>query len=272
MASVLFFIAFAAFTAGYFLLLNGMTLSVLTILWLVVALALAFASSFVLLGISMALVGRFRKNPSYKDKVIHGYIISVMRLLTRLMRLKIHASGLENIPEYPVILVGNHQAMYETLVIKPLIPKQPVIYIAKESLFKLPIANRVIRQSGNIPIGRLADRSAVKAILKGVERYNDGHSVVIFPEGRRSHTNAMIDFKPGAFKLAMRPKAPILPFTIYNFVQLWRGWPFKRHHVYIHFHPPLTYDAYKEMTTQALSNYIKGIIQSQLDVFEKSTP
>ena len=94
--------------------------------------------------------------------------------------------------------------------------------------------------------------------------------VVIFPEGTRSKSNEMGEFKAGSFKLAMKPKAPILPMTIYNMHRAWKGWPFIRQHVYIHFHPIVTPKEYEHLTSQALSNKIRHIIQSKIDEFDQA--
>ena len=41
-----------------------------------------------------------------------------------------------------------------------------------------------------------------------------GGSVMIFPEGGRTRTGAVMPFKPGVIKLAMETKVPIIPVTI----------------------------------------------------------
>ncbi len=267
MISILFFTVFTIAIFGFGALFGAYTLAWTSVLWWVLSVGLAFLLSMLLLVLSMFVMGRLKKNANYDDQGMHAYVVGVMRLLTRLLRLKVVVSGKENIPDYPVILTGNHQTYYEILVIKPLLDHLPLVYIGKEVLFKLPIAAPVIEKSGNVPIAKLADRSAVKAILTGVKRYEAGHPVVIFPEGRRSHGQSMIDFKAGAFKLAMRPKAPILPFTIYNFINVWKGWPFKSQKVYIHFHKVIQPSEYEAMNTQALSDHVRAIIEEKLSDF-----
>ncbi|MEX2327176.1 MAG: lysophospholipid acyltransferase family protein, partial [Pseudomonadales bacterium] len=48
------------------------------------------------------------------------------------------------------------------------------------------------------------------------DRIKDGISVVFFPEGTRSRTGDLREFKKGAFRLATELGLPILPVTIHN--------------------------------------------------------
>ncbi len=236
--------------------------------WLA-SLLLGLLSGFVALFLLMACYGRFQKGDQTKNMRNHRFVMSLMHFVMRVLRAKIIVSGTENIPDEPFVMVSNHQTNFDIIAIKPLIKNQPMIFIAKHSLFKWPVIGHLVKLLGNISIYRLSDRSAIKSILAGIKQYENGVPVSIFPEGTRSHGNEMIDFKAGAFKLATKPKAPILVVSIYNFCSLLKYWPIKRHNVYIHIHPVISPDEYEDMNTQALSKHVKAIIQSQLDRFEK---
>ncbi len=80
----------------------------------------------------------------------------------------------------------------------------------------------------------------------------------------------MIDFKAGAFKLAMKPKADILIGTLYNFEKIFKTYPYKKHKGYIHISPVLKYEDYKDLNSIELSAKVKAIIQKQLDEFKKT--
>ncbi len=193
-----------------------------------------------------------------------------MRFLTRLLRLEFIVSGEENIPKNdPFIMVGNHQTNIDIIATKPFIKNQPLVFIAKQSVFNWPIVGRLAGLIGNIPIKRLADRSAIEAIIKGIKAYKRGVPVMIYPEGKRSKSNEMVDFKAGAFKLATKPKAPILVLSIYNFANLWKKWPFVKRKVYMHFHEVIPPEFYEDMKTSELSKHIKALIQTKLDEFSK---
>lgn len=56
----------------------------------------------------------------------------------------------------------------------------------------------------------------MEVIKKDIDRIENGHSLVIFPEGTRSEGKTIKDFKPGSLKLATKTKANIVPLTIIN--------------------------------------------------------
>ena len=270
MITALFSIVWFILTVTYAFLFGGFTLEPIALALWIAAVVLAFASTFALLLIFMSLYGRFQKGDQTKNMRNHKVVNSIMRFVIRALRLKIHASGLENIPQNePFVMVGNHQTNYDIIAVKPFVPEQPLIFVAKKSLFRWPVLGRLVGILGNVPIDRLTDRSAIEAIIKAIKQYKRDVPVVIYPEGTRSKSNTMRDFKPGAFKLATKPKAPILVTTIYNFCNTWKGWPFLRQHVYIHFHPVMRYEDYGHMNTQELSRHVRAMIEKQIEHFRE---
>ena len=180
-------------------------------------------------------------------------------------------TGLENIPKgNNFVYVSNHQENYDIPVLMPIFKNHPICFIAKESLFTVPIIGKWIGLLGNVPIGRMADREAAKSIINGIKRYKEGVPFGIFPEGKRSRSNEMTVFKPGAFKLAMKPKADILISTIYDMGVVFKKFPWKRYKVKVHFHPLLPYEEYKDMNSQQLSAHVKAIIQTKLDEYKNA--
>ena len=56
----------------------------------------------------------------------------------------------------------------------------------------------------------------IEVINQGIKRIENGYSVVIFPEGRRTNEDGVKEFKPGSFKLAFQANARIVPVSFYN--------------------------------------------------------
>jgi 1-acyl-sn-glycerol-3-phosphate acyltransferase len=87
-------------------------------------------------------------------------------------------------------------------------------WIAKEELFRPPLTGWAMRFSGDIPLRR-GEGESVRAMLAECERaLMGGISVMMFPEGTRSESGALGAFKDGAFALALRTHAPVLPIAI----------------------------------------------------------
>jgi 1-acyl-sn-glycerol-3-phosphate acyltransferase len=236
---------------------------------LIGSLGLAFLGAMVITLSFVRISAEFRKNKAIDDVFNHHIANSLLILARNLLRIKIIVSGREHIPSKPFILVANHQENYDIIVLKPIFEGLPLDFIAKEALFRTPIIGKWVQILGNIPISREADRAAAESIVRGIKLYKKGIPVGIFPEGKRSFSNTMLPFKAGAFKLAMKPKADLLVVTQYNVVNTFKGWPFKKQKIHVHIHPLVTYDAYKDKSSQELADFVKDMIQEQLDRFEE---
>ena len=56
--------------------------------------------------------------------------------------------------------------------------------------------------------------TAIQALTSAIR--NDGRSAAVFPEGTRSHSTTLGQFKKGAFLMALRAGVPIVPIVIHN--------------------------------------------------------
>jgi len=145
-------------------------------------------------------------------------IDAIVRLWARAI---VHAAGIELRTENTeridrqqrYIIVANHYSYFDIPCIFAAIP-QPIRFMAKVSLFKIPIFGWAIGRAGFIPIDRKNRRTAVKSFELAVERIRKGNTVVVFPEEGRSRERAMREFQRGGFLLALRSQLPILPVAI----------------------------------------------------------
>lgn len=124
-----------------------------------------------------------------------------------------NVEGLENIPEGECVFMSNHTSIFDIPIIISLVNKR-LGFIGKKELEKVPVAGFWANKGGNITIDRDNPREGMKAILKGVEHLNNGYSMVIFPEGTRSKTGELLEFKKGSLKLATKSKKTIVPVYI----------------------------------------------------------
>ncbi len=128
---------------------------------------------------------------------------------------RVEVKGMENLPPpgSNVCFVANHQSMLD---IPALISYADVWagFIAKKELNSVPVLNKWIRAMHCVYIDRKSPRSSIDAIFKGVDNIRKGIPMVIFPEGTRSRTGKLGEFKQGSLKLATRAKALVVPITI----------------------------------------------------------
>lgn len=128
----------------------------------------------------------------------------------------LHIHGEENLPqEGPVVFIGNHQGYADIVAFCAALSKHIQFgYVAKNELEKVPLYGAWIKRIRSVLIKRDDPRESLKTIEEGIELINKGFSMLIFPEGTRSKSAEMADFKRGAFKLATKPGVPIVPVTI----------------------------------------------------------
>ena len=207
------------------------SLYILSVLILVISPVISLMTQIVITHI----VGLLRKDKEYQNKFNHKFANSLLRLGLHLMRVKVVVTGRDNIPKTNFIVVGNHQENYDPLILKPIFKDHALSFIAKVALTKLPVFGRWISLIGGVFISKTADRSAAESIINGIKNYKAGMSMGIFPEGKRDFGNEMIDFKPGAFKLAMKPKADIIIATQYDTCTIFKKFPWKRYRVSIRY-------------------------------------
>ena len=154
-----------------------------------------------------------------------GLVRSTSPLIDRLIRFWarsiVHAAGLElsadNFqqmdPDKRYILVANHNSYLDIPCLLVTVP-QPLRFMAKISLFKIPLFGWGLKAAGFIPIDRKNRKTAVKSFDLAATRIRKGNSIVIFPEEGRSRTREMRPFQRGAFLLALKSELPLLPVAI----------------------------------------------------------
>jgi 1-acyl-sn-glycerol-3-phosphate acyltransferase len=116
-------------------------------------------------------------------------------------------------PGRSYVFLANHQSLFDVPALIATLPGQ-VRMVAKRSLFQIPLFGWALKASGTIPVDR-ADRSTARqTFASAAARLRDGTSILIFPEGTRSTTGALLPFQRGGFLLALRSGLPIVPVGI----------------------------------------------------------
>ncbi|HSW39824.1 MAG TPA: lysophospholipid acyltransferase family protein, partial [Acidobacteriota bacterium] len=84
----------------------------------------------------------------------------------------------------------------------------------KKEMMDLPLFSMVLKQLQFVPIDRMNSKQSRAGIEIAAELISRGNSFVAFPEGTRSRDGALGPFKKGAFIMAIKAGAPIVPITI----------------------------------------------------------
>jgi 1-acyl-sn-glycerol-3-phosphate acyltransferase len=115
-------------------------------------------------------------------------------------------------PRRPYVVVANHQSFVDILLISHL--PWEMKWLSKEDFFKYPLIGWMMRMAGDIRIVRGQRDSVVLAMAACRDRLDKRVSVMIFPEGTRSHDGELKQFKDGAFRLAIEAGVPVLPLAV----------------------------------------------------------
>ena len=121
-------------------------------------------------------------------------------------------NGLENIPNKPYILAGNHKSMLDIVLLITSIDDE-IHFMAKKELFDNFIIRNIFEKMGAFPVDR--NDIDISAIKKAFSIIRNGEVLGVFPEGTRNKTDEiLLPFKDGVSRIAVKNKALIVPFGI----------------------------------------------------------
>lgn len=142
--------------------------------------------------------------------------VSWLMFVTVFRARAMHASRVPR--EGALILAANHQSYLDPPLVGGFIAR-PATYIARAGLFSWGPFGAFLRALNCVPIkGGAGDSAAIKETLR---RLDEGHAVVIFPEGARSTDGAMQEYKRGVALLVKRSKCPVVPVAVEG---VWDAW------------------------------------------------
>ena len=131
---------------------------------------------------------------------------------------RIEISGIENVvaADGPVVIIGNHMSMMETLLLPVMIqPIKKVTFVVKESLLSYPVFKYVMRSRNPITVTRTNPRQDLKTVLnEGLDRLQNDFSIIVFPQTTRSHTFDAKQMSSIGVKLAKKAGASVVPLAL----------------------------------------------------------
>ena len=199
-----------------------------------------------------------------KSWVTHNIMKNIAKVFLKLyFRLK--GEGLENLPDGPFILAPNHQSFFDGLFVavflKNKLMKQTYFY-AKEKHVKNKFLKLVAAKS-NVIVMDLTDLKT--SLQKMAEVLKRGKNIIIFPEGTRTQTGEIGDFKKTFAILSRELNVPIVPVAISGaYDALPRGTHFPKPWTKINvkflkpvFPENLSYDSIKDIVQRKVSEQLK---------------
>lgn len=210
------------------------------------------------------------KGKQARDEYLANMVKTWSNFVLKIAGVTLTVVGKENIPNEPCVFVGNHQSNLDIPVI--LASTNGLTgAIAKKDMEKIPIVSYWMRQMHCVFLDRENPREALKAISEGVENLKNGYSMVIFPEGTRSRSNVMGEFKKGSMRLATKALAPIVPITIFDTNKAMEGnnGKVKKANAKLIIGEPIYLEGMSKEELADISQVVQNIIQKNLDDLNK---
>ena len=137
------------------------------------------------------------------SRAVYWFVRTVARL---------EVVGAGNVPmEGRVVVVGNHLSNFDPVLVCGCSPRR-MRAMAKREIFETPLVGWTVWAFGAFPVRRYsADFGALRV---GRNHLLAGRAVLVFPEGTRSPTQALMPALPGSAMLALLGDAPVVPVAV----------------------------------------------------------
>ena len=211
-----------------------------------------------------------RKMPmSIKFMKLKNLILKVNKNL----KLDFHVFGIENTQiDGFGCFTPNHQGAYDPVAVACTL-KKPTTFISKDDNKKLPFIGKIIYAMEGIFLNRKDLRDSLLVMQKMEnDLAEQNKNWIIFPEGTRVNDvrDDLLEFHKGAYKAAMKAKAPIIPTALYGtHLALSNKVKLRKYPIYVSYLKPLYVDDYKDMTVEEVTALCRSAIQEEVNRLRK---
>jgi 1-acyl-sn-glycerol-3-phosphate acyltransferase len=124
--------------------------------------------------------------------------------------------GLENLPlnDETILVAANHMSWFDVPALHGYLGSRKLWSFAKAELVNVPILGTYMKSAEHILISRHSRKSQMESLKNAIATIKQKRDVFIFPEGTRSLDGKLRPFKGGAFTIARKTGAKIVPVTL----------------------------------------------------------
>lgn len=146
---------------------------------------------------------------------LYRVAMRILRAGLRAGGIQVTVVGLENVPaDRSCIFMCNHVSNLDPPVVLPLLPGRSSVLLKRE-LMRIPLLGTAMRMAKFIPVERSRSREAAqRSVTMAAAALHSGLHILVYPEGTRSLTGRLSEFKKGPFFLARETQAAIVPVAV----------------------------------------------------------
>ncbi|MCP4897648.1 MAG: 1-acyl-sn-glycerol-3-phosphate acyltransferase [bacterium] len=189
------------------------------------------------------------------------------RTLGFITPMTVRVTGRDNIdPSMSYVIVSNHLSHYDIFVLYGWLGLD-IKWIMKQELRRIPALGYACQKLGHVFIDRRNRKAAIASVEAAKTRLKGGSSIVFFPEGTRSRTGELGQFKKGAFRMAIDLGWPLLPVSISGTRTILPSGTFDLMpgKATMHIHEPIPIEGFDESLLPELSQRARKAIASGLE-------
>jgi len=175
--------------------------------------------------------------------VLWGLVAGTVRL-----GFGLEVRGRENIPDGPAILAPNHASFLDGFMVFAGVPRRHRMrcyFLGLARFFDSALVKRLAARFRLISVdaGRIGETMRLSAHV-----LRNGGLLCVFPEGARTPTGELQEFKKGPVTLSKELGVPVVPVAITGTFEAWPvGGKLRRHKVTLTFGKPMTPDSPEEL-------------------------
>jgi len=203
-----------------------------------------------------------------KNSPFYRFLLeSATAVAIKLLRIRIHVSGMEKIPkDEKVLFVSNHRSNFDPLITWNVLRSWKIAFVSKPENFKVPFFGRIIRKCCFLPIDRENPRKAIVTINKAAKLLKKQEvSIGIYPEGTRSKTCQLLPFHNGVFKIAQKAESPMVVLSITGTEKISKRTPFQHTDVYLDVLEVFPAQGVKETKTEMIGAAVRHLIATNIE-------
>jgi 1-acyl-sn-glycerol-3-phosphate acyltransferase len=173
-----------------------------------------------LVGVPTWALVSFARRPRLGRVVCHR----AARLVAALAHIRVHATGLENLPDGPHLIASNHMSYIDAIVLGAVLPpRHPYVFVAKREFAQRWIPRLFLLGIDAVLVERLDPRQGVEDVGRVEQAARAGASPVFFPEGTFDRRPGLREFHLGTFLVAARTGLPVVPAGLRGTRSILRG-------------------------------------------------